>query len=357
MAAGPDGPADDAPLNHESEPSTDPEPSAWPVLVTGAGGFVGGHVARQLARAGHPVRGLSRSRPVILEDDPDIDWMLGDVRDQAVLRKAVQGMRGVVHAAGWVSLGSDRRGISDEVNVVATRNLLNESRRAGATRFVYTSTLHTLAAGTAASPADESSPWNLECVDSPYCRSKRRAEDAVRQASGGGFETVVLCPGMVLGPRDPKPTSTRLLLALARRKIAVVPRGGIPVIDVNVLSLAHRRALTSGRPGARYAVVGPYVSYPDLARLVGEVAGRPRVVLTAPDLARGPLMLLARSVERLALETEFSAATVAGAFLPLHVSGHRADTCFRLEHPTPLETIRAALATGLDPPSGRPPDP
>jgi hypothetical protein len=54
-------------------------------------------------------------------------------------------------------------------------------------------------------------------------------------------------------------------------------------------------------------------------------------------------MLLARLAGRLGLETEFSAATVAGAFLLLHVSGRRADACFRLEHPSPLDTIRAAL--------------
>jgi dihydroflavonol-4-reductase len=256
-------------------------------------------------------------------------------------------MRGVVHAAGWVSLGSDRHGLSHEVNVVATRELLEDARRVGVSRFVYTSTLHTLAAGSVAHPADEATPWNLECVDSPYSRTKRQAEDLVRRASGERFETVVLCPGMVLGPRDPKPTSTQLLRVLAHSNVAVLPRGGIPIVDANVLALAHRRALTSGRPGGRYAVVGPYLSYPDLARLVGEVTGRPRVVLTTPDLARKPLMLLAGLAGFFRLETEFSVTSVAGAFLSLHVSGRRADSCFRLEHPRALDTVRAALDSKL----------
>jgi dihydroflavonol-4-reductase len=292
---------------------------------------------------GHPVRGLARSRPREQPDDPVLDWVLGDLRDPSVRKKSVAGMRGVIHVAGWVSLGSDRRRLGHQINVVATRELIQESRAAGVERFVYTSTLHTLAAGSAATPADENTPWNLECVDSPYCRSKRQAEDLVRRASDEGFETVVLCPGMVLGPRDPKPTSTRLLHALARSQVAVVPRGGIPIIDASVLALAHRRALMSGQPGERYAVVGPYLSYPGLASLVGEVAGRPRIVLTAPDLSRGPLMLLARLAGLLGVPTEFSATTVAGGFLSLHVSGRRADACFRLEHPSPLDTIRAAI--------------
>jgi hypothetical protein len=55
------------------------------------------------------------------------------------------------------------------------------------------------------------------------------------------------------------------------------------------------------------------------------------------------LIVLAKIADHLGLETEFSVATVAGAFLSLHVSGRRADRCFRLEHPMPLDTIRAAL--------------
>jgi dihydroflavonol-4-reductase len=330
-------------LSAESESRPDPDPSAWPVLVTGAGGFVGGHVARHLAQAGHAVRGLARRRPQELPGDPAIDWILGDLRDPDVRRRAVEGMRGVIHAASWVSLGSDRRGLSHEVNVVGTRELLEVARRAGVARFVYTSTLHTLAAGSAASPADETTPWNLECVDSPYASTKRQAEEIVRRASGGGIETVALCPGMVLGPRDPKPTSTRLLRALAGHRVALVPPGGIPIVDANVVALAHRRALTSGRPGERYAVVGAYVNYPELARLVGRVMGRPRIVLTTPHFFTWPLMGFAALAELLGLETEFSRATVAGGFLPLHVSGARADACYRLDHPDPQDTVRAAL--------------
>lgn len=330
-------------MNGELEPRADPVPSDWPVLVTGAGGFVGGHVARHLARAGHRVRGLARVRPETHEDDPPIDWLIGDIRDPGVREEAAAGVRGVIHSAGWVSLGPDRRGLGHAVNVEATRSLIEQARQSGVRRFIYTSTLHTIAAGTPDAPAEESTTWNLQCVDSPYCRSKRHAEDLVRAASDDAFETIVLCPGMVLGPRDPKPTSTRLLHALASRRIAVVPRGGIPVIDAEVLALAHRRALTSGRPGARYAIVGPYVSYPELARLVAEVTGRPRVVLTAIDSLKRPLILLARLIEGLRLEAEFSVATVSGGFLALHVSGRRADACFRLQHPAPLCTIRSAL--------------
>ncbi len=164
----------------------DPDPSQWPVLVTGAGGFTGGHIARYLAGAGHFVRGFTR-RPVQVESgDASIEWVVGDLMDADARRRALAGVRGVIHTAGWVSLGPDDKGVSHPANVEVTQRLLSEAQAAGVERFVYTSTLYTLAAGTTERLADESNDWNLQCLDSSYVRTKRQAERMVLEASGGG---------------------------------------------------------------------------------------------------------------------------------------------------------------------------
>ncbi len=323
----------------------EPEPTDWPVLVTGAGGFVGGHIARAMARAGHRVRGLTRRPPVEEPDDPPVDWLIGDLRDSAVHRRALAGVRGVIHAASWVCLGLDPRGTSQAVNVESTRQLLDESARAGVERFVYTSTLYTLAAGTPDEPADEFTAWNLQRVDSPYTRTKRQAERLVVEASEHRLSTIVLCPGMVMGPRDRKPTSTAIARTLARCRLAVVPRGGIPIVDVRLVALAHRRALVAGGHGQRYAVVGPYLSYPELAAVVASITGRPRWVLTLPDRSEP---VLARAADWLApiarrWVPDLSRQLIAGGFLRLHVRGARADACFGLEHPLAIESIARSL--------------
>ncbi len=318
-------------------------PEDWPVLVTGAGGFVGGHVARALARAGHAVRGLSRRLPSTAADDPPIDWLLGDLRNPAVRRESVRGVRAVVHSAGWVSLGSDPSGDAVAINIDATRGLLDEARAAGVERFLYTSTLHTLAAGTAEHPADEDTPWNLHSVDAPYARTKRAAERMVLEGSDR-MAGLAICPGMVLGPGDVRPTSTKLPLVMSRSRVVTLPGGGIPIVDAGVIAEAHARALAVGEPGLRYAVVGPYLSYQEMAGLVAEVAGRPHRVVSIPDAFERPVVGFARALDWLRRgRGDVSGAAAAGGFLRLHVRGDRADRAFGLAHPPPIRSIFTAL--------------
>jgi dihydroflavonol-4-reductase len=323
----------------------DPNPTDWPVLVTGAGGFVGGHVARGLAAAGHSVRGWARQPPTIEAGDPPIEWIVGDLLDADCRRRSLWGVRAVIHAAGWVSLGPDRRGLSSVLNVELTRHLLVEAAAAGVERFVYTSTLYTLAAGTAENPANEFAPWNLECVDSPYTRSKREAERLVIAANRPEFSTVALCPGMVQGPRDSKPTSTTIVKAFSQSFLAVGPPGGIPIVDAEIVALAHRRALVAGEGGGRYAVVGPYLSYCELGKLVASIAGRPRVLIPLSEGLR-PLIVPAAGVVAPLMRwrwPELSTTLAAGGFLHLHVRGDRADRCFGLKHPRAIESIARSI--------------
>jgi dihydroflavonol-4-reductase len=319
--------------------------AGWRVLVTGAGGFVGGHVARELACAGYRVRAFTRRTPIIEADDPPLEWYQGDLENPDDRAKAVAGVQAVIHVAGWVSLGIDADRKGWRLNVDVTGDLLDRCAQAGVLRFVYTSSLWTVAAGTVAQPAVEESDWNLESIRSPYSESKRAAEALVLARNAPGFRTAAVCPGLVIGPRDPGPTSTALLLTLARSRVVYLPKGGIPVVDARVLARAHRLIMEGAEPGARYVVVGPYLSYRDMARLVTRITGRPRWVVPLGDRAEPFLRFGARWLDRACggRLRDVTEAVVAGGFLALHVSGARADQCLGLDHPAPITSIYDAL--------------
>src|SRR6202521_4143972 len=119
-----------------------------PILVTGATGFIGWHVARQLLERGQRVRALvrdpARSAKALAELDgigPGLEIVPGDLRDEDSLRGAVEGCGVVYHVAADYRLWAPRPEEMYRSNVDGTRNLLAAARKAGVERCVYTSTV------------------------------------------------------------------------------------------------------------------------------------------------------------------------------------------------------------------------
>ena len=166
-------------------------------------------------------------------------------------------------------------------------------------------------------------------------RTKRQAEQLVLRGEPPTFLHDRPLSGNGSGPRDTKPTSTAIAKAYSRAIVAIVPPGGIPIIDVELLALAHRRALVCGRGGERYAVVGPYLSYGDLAALVASLTGRPRWLIPLPDRLQTAIVSVAGWSGPLARRwwPDVSRQLAAAGFLRLHVRGDRANACFGLDAP------------------------
>src|ERR1700720_2363963 len=147
-------------------------------LVTGATGFLGSHVARQLAAQGEDVRVLVRaSSDTRALDGFQAERCTGDLRDAASLATAMAGVRRVFHVAADYRLWArDPREIY-ESNVSGTKNLLDESRRAGVEKFVYTSTVATIAVPRDSSLPNEETHSFVDEMIGHYKRSKFKAEE------------------------------------------------------------------------------------------------------------------------------------------------------------------------------------
>jgi nucleoside-diphosphate-sugar epimerase len=170
-------------------------------FVTGGSGFVGGALLRRLAAEGWRTRALARSDASAAKvAAAGAEPVSGDLDEPAAIRAGAEGADVAFHAAAAVGeWGKLER--FERVNVQGTRNALQGAREAGVRRFVHVGTEAALLAGQPLVDADETEPLRPDSPV-PYSSTKARAEQAVREASGDGFETVVVRPRLVWGPGD-----------------------------------------------------------------------------------------------------------------------------------------------------------
>src|SRR5262245_12248464 len=255
-------------------------------LVTGASGFLGWHVASMLrTRVGH-VRALIR-RPI---DDLHVDCVYGDLRDISSLRKALAGIQQVFHVAADYRLWAKNPSEIYESNVVGTRNLVEASREAGVERFIYTSSVATIAPPAIGRVSDESSEAKLDQMIGHYKRSKFLAEREVLDAAAGGFPAVVVNPTMPVGPRDWKPTPTgRIIVDFLNGRMPAYVDTGFNVVAVEDVAEGHWLAALHGRVGRRYILGGRNMTLKELldalARATGCAAPRIRLPHVVPLVA------------------------------------------------------------------------
>jgi len=247
-------------------------------LVTGGTGFLGSHVARQLAARGERVRVLARpgnNRRALAEIPCEI--VEGDLRDPASLEKAVAGVHRIFHVAADYRLWArDPREIY-ESNVTGTRNLLQAARRAGVGRFIYTSTVATLAVDRASlggALPNETIETTVDEMIGHYKKSKWLAENEVRSAAREGLPAVIVMPTTPVGPGDWKPTPTgKILLDFLTGKMPGYVHTGLNFVGVEEAAAGHLLVAEKGRIGERYLIGSQNLTLKQLLDALARISG------------------------------------------------------------------------------------
>lgn len=246
-------------------------------LVTGATGFVGSHVARELVAAGEPVRALARanSRRQAL-DGVAVEWVEGDLRDEASLDRALRGVRRVYHVAADYRLWAKRPQEIYENNVTGTKNLLAAALRARVEKFVYTSTVATIAVTRGSSLPDETNRASVDEMVGNYKKSKLIAEQEALRAAHEGLPVVIVNPTTPVGPGDWKPTPTgRIVLDFLLGRMPAYVDTGLNFVAVEDVARGHLLAAARGKVGERYLLGGKNMTLKELLDALAKITGLP----------------------------------------------------------------------------------
>jgi dihydroflavonol-4-reductase len=241
------------------------------VFLTGATGFVGSHVLRELVAAGHEVRALVRRLGGAALAGREV--VIGDLEHPGELVPHLRGCRFLVHVAARYSFAPSDRPAMRRVNVLGTAGLLEAARLAGVERVVVTSSSAAVGPAAAGRPATEAD-WAEDGEASGYHHSKVAQE---RAALAAQLPVVRLLPTAPVGPGDWRPTPTgQLVLDFLRGRMVVrPPRGGLNLVPVEDVARAHVLALERGRPGRRYLLGGANLTLDQVWELLAPLTGRP----------------------------------------------------------------------------------
>lgn len=272
-----------------------------PVLVTGASGFVGSAVARALIERGANVRLLVRATSDRTNlSGLDAELAEGDIRDQASVERAAQGMRYLFHVAADYRLWAPDPEDIVRNNRVGTLAVMAAAKAAGVERIVYTSSVATLKPLDQGA-ADETRAATPEQAVGAYKRSKVVAERLVEDMVADGLPAVIVNPSTPIGPRDVKPTPTgRIIVEAANGKMPAFVDSGLNIAHVDDVAAGHLLAMEKGRIGERYILGGTDVSLGQMLADIAAIMGRKPPTIRVP---RAPLFPMAWVNEQIAKAT------------------------------------------------------
>jgi len=261
-------------------------------FVTGATGFIGASIVRELLKDGREVRALVRAGSDTSNlAGLDVEFQRGDLRDHASLLQGLKGCDVLYHAAADYRLWTRDPSEMYRVNVDGTVAILGAALENGLSRVVYTSSVGTLGNPGDGRPGTETTPVTLTDMVGHYKKSKFLAELEAEKFVSKGLPLVIVNPSTPVGPLDIKPTPTgKIIFDFLNRKMPAYLDTGLNIIAVEDCARGHIMAERKGRIGEKYILGNTNLTLRDIFGLLEEITG-----LSAPRirLPYTPILLAA----------------------------------------------------------------
>lgn len=281
-------------------------------FITGATGFIGGALARQLAARGDTVVCLVRDPARAGElQKSRAQLVKGDITEPAALREHMRGADVVYHLAGSYQYGPKFNSQMRAINVDGARNILTLAAELGVPKIIHTSSVAVFG-DTHHKIMDESYRTTQDTLPTEYERTKWQAhyEVAVPLQSRGA-PLIITQPGVVTGPRDPSPHMQIMEFYLNRFPMAFGAESGVSWSHVDDIANGHILAAELGKIGESYILAGPSLTWKQAQLKWEEITKIPPPKIWIPGWMIGVNQFMLGALERFGLPTPFSAEGLA----------------------------------------------
>ena len=266
-------------------------------FVTGATGFVGNVLVKQLRAEGHEVHASVRN-PQKANDLVALGVKLfeGDVTDKESMRTAMQGVDGVYHVAGWYKIGTHDKSDGEKVNIQGTRNVLELMQEWKIPKGVYTSTC-AVNSDTKGKVVDETYHFTGKHL-SEYDRTKAAAHDIANEFIAQGLPLVIVMPGMIYGPGDTSTLRDNIISFLKQQLPMLPAEAGNCWAHVEDIVQGHILAMEKGKVGESYIITGERHTFAEVFKLASQITDK-RMPMIAPAWIFSLLSVLVRPFDKL----------------------------------------------------------
>jgi dihydroflavonol-4-reductase len=276
------------------------------ILVTGATGFLGSELVRQLLQQGKMVRAIKRQTsviPAILSSKGSVEWRDADVLDYFALEQAMEDVTEVYHCAAMVSFRKEDKKSMLRVNVEGTANLVNICLRNNIRKLVHASSTSAVGVGKNGQYTNESDHWQFNRNHSNYAISKYESEMEIFRGIAEGLSAVIVNPSIIIGRNAGSRGSGQLFHAV-KDGLNFYPGGTCGIVDVEDVAEIMIRLMDSDIQTERFILNSENISYQDLFSSIARAYGmRPPKYRLKPWMLRSGFVVSA--IARMATGREF----------------------------------------------------
>ncbi len=309
------------------------------VLVTGATGFLGRHLVRDLCAKGCEVSILARkSSDLTPFKNLDLKVHYGDITDRLALLKACEDQEIVYHLAGFIAYKKSDRTKMDKINVEGTANVLDACITHKTSKVLHLSSVVTIGASFKPKAIDEDFKFNLQKYDLGYFETKRQAEKlAIDAYANDQLPVYLVNPSTIYGAGDGTKGSRKTQIKVAKGQFKLYPPGGVNVVYANDVIDGIHLCLEKGQPARRYILSGDNMTIKELFATIANISGVPAPSIPIPKAMMKAMGYFGDLIRSLGAETSLSSETAVTASLYHWFSNERARTELGF-NPTPART-------------------